>query len=134
MVAYPLVVTLFVCKTILGGPADINSGDTGWQNRDWDLDGGKYHCRRIQVEVTSVAEGQGQEAPPWTPDACMRTAMTLGPAWDAAHASSNYRFRWVACPTPIHASKDASSPVIGYKIPECPYKEGTVLCEQDSVI
>lgn len=131
---FPLVVVLIACKVISGGPEDMNAGMTGSRNLDWDMTNGMLHCRRIEAQVTSAAEMQGQEAPPWTPEKCPMAAISIATQWDAQHSNSNYRIRWAACPTPIHTDKDPSSPIVGWKLPECPYKDGTVDCEQDSVI
>lgn len=130
---FPSALVLIVCKVISGGPDDINSGMTGSRNLDWDLSGGVYHCRRIEVQVMSAAEAQGQQPPPWTPDACMRAAMTIGPQWDMQHQNENYRFRFAACPTPIHTSPDPYSPIIGWVMPDCGHRE-TMVCETDSTI
>lgn len=127
----PLAFVMIVCKTISAGPEDINSAYTGSKNLAWDMSEGVMHCRRAEVQVTPLDE---QNAPPWTPDTCWRTALTLGPRWDTDHPNSPYRFWRVACPVPIHTSQDPSSPIVGWKMPECPYKDGTVECETDSVI
>ena len=137
---FPLAFVMILCKTIAGGPDGDNSDQTHWQNRDWDMTGGVMHCRRVEVQVTPVAETQGQEAPPWTPDACWRTALTLGPKWDDQHPNSPYRFWRVACPVKIVNPGPDGIPgtpddeIVGWKLPECPYKDGTVDCEVDSAI
>lgn len=130
----PLVFVMIVCKVVSAGPEDINSGMTGSRNLAWDMTDSVMHCRRLEVQVTSAAEEHNQEAPPWNLDTCWHTALTLGPQFDAEHPNSHYRFWRVACPVPIHTSKDPSSPIVGWKLPECPYKDGTVECEQDSAI
>lgn len=134
MVSMPLAFVMIVCKTISGGAPDVNSDTTGWQNRIWDTTNGVMHCQRLEIQVQSAAEQQDQPAPPWTPDACWHSALTLGPKWDTDHPNSPYRFWRVACPVPIHTNKDPSSPIVGWKMPECPYKDGTVVCETDSTI
>lgn len=131
---FPMVIVLIACKVISGGVEDQNSGMTGSRNLEWDMSQGLLHCRRMEVNITSIAETAGQEPPPWTPDKCPMAAVAIANQWDTAHTNSNWRIRWAACPTPIYADKDTSKPPISWKLPECPYKDGTVECEMDSVI
>lgn len=131
---FPMVVVLIACKVISASPGDQNSGMTGWRDLDWDMSGGQLHCRRMEVQVQSSAEMQGQQSPPWSPAACPMAATGIATRWDNQNANTNWRIHWAACPTPIHADKDASSPIVGWALPPCPEKNGTVACEQDSAI
>jgi hypothetical protein len=137
-VPMPTVLALIVCRVVLGQPDD-NSAFTGWRPSEWDMSEGVMHCRRVEVELYDPSVDMGADPMPFTNMACMRAAMTQGPAFDAANANKPWRFWRAACPTPImsdNGTPDNSNDdvVVGWKIPECPRKDGTVECEVDSAI
>jgi hypothetical protein len=133
-VSMPSVLVLVVCKVLFVGEPDENSKYTNWRNTEWDLSGGVMHCRSQEVELVDSAALQGADEMPFTPIACMRAAMTMGPAFDVQYKDKPWRFWRAACPTPIRSGPKASDPIIGWKIPECPRKDGMVVCEGGSEI
>lgn len=80
------------------------------------------------------AVDQGAAPQPFDQSKCQRSAMMLGPQWDAAHASSSYRFWRVACPVPIVSKQpNGQEVVVGWKLPDCGHRD-TVICEVDTAI
>ena len=125
----PPIIAIFVCKTILLAAPDPM---TRWENRLWDTTDAVMHCRRMEVQMTDPAVDQGQGDPqPFNEQRCINSGAMLGPNWDSAHKSSNYRFWKFACPVRI---VDGNGKTIDWKIPECPSSDGTVVCEVDSQI
>ncbi|MBC7819499.1 MAG: hypothetical protein IAG10_21665 [Planctomycetaceae bacterium] len=91
-------------------------------------------CRRHEVPLYDPAVDQGAAPRPFTPMTCWRTAMQLGPAFDASHKNSPWRFWRAACPVPImRKNPDGTEDVIAWKLPECGHKD-TVRCDVDAEI
>ena len=129
----PSAIVLIVCKTVLVGEPDINASYTGHENRDWDYSGAVMHCRRIELQVFDKDELEGADPQAFTPQRCNRSIFLEGAKWDEQHRqSSQYRFWRGACPVPIVDTKTGK--ILSYKMPECPTKHGTVVCERDSSI
>ena len=128
----PSSIVLIVCKTVLVGAPDPNAAYTGHENRDWDYSGSVMHCKRIEAQLYDSAEAQGADPQPFNEQRCQRAGLTLGPTWDAAHRGSAFRFWRVACPVPVVDTETGK--ILAWKMPECPTKHGTVICEQDSAI
>src|SRR5262245_31415732 len=124
MVPTPAAVVLIVCKTVVAGPPDQNAGYTRAENREWATEHAMMVCRREEVQMydRTVADPQ-----PFNEQSCQRSAMMLGPQWDASHQSSSYRFWRVACPVP------GSENIIAWKLPDCGHRD-TVVCEVDTAI
>jgi hypothetical protein len=131
--AMPPILTLVVCKVVLG-EEDANSRFTHHRASEWDYSEGVMHCRLHEIELYDVAEAQGADPMPFTPMACMRAAMTLGPQFDIAHKDKPWRFWRAACPVPIRSGPKETDPIIGWAKPACPRKDGTVVCESPSEI
>jgi hypothetical protein len=138
MLPMPNVLVLIVCRVVILGDIDPH---TGWQNTEWNTEGGVMHCKREQVELYDPAPDQGALPVPFTPIACMRAAMMLGPQFDvdATHAKRPWRFWRAACPTKV--MDDNGTPDnprddkhIGWSIPACPEKHGVLECESDTAI
>jgi hypothetical protein len=133
---YPSILVLIVCKVVLLGDVDPM---TGWQNTEWDTEGGVQHCRRVQIELYDPSVDRGAAPQTFNPTACMRAAMMMGPQFDEdqTHAKRPWRFWRAACPTPIYPDADADGkpdrgkPPVGWKIPECPASKGVLECEGD---
>lgn len=133
-VSMPAVIVLIVCKTVLAGPPDQNAGFTKSENRDWATPNSMMVCRREEVQMIDQAEDQGADPQGFNQQRCQRSAMMLGPQWDASHQSSSYRFWRVACPVPIvRKNQDGSEDIIAWKLPDCGHRE-TVVCEVDTAI
>jgi len=137
MVPMPAVVILIVCKVAVAGPPDQNSQYTHAENLQWHTEFSKMVCRRQEVQVVDMSAELGADPQPFDQNKCQRSAMLLGPQWDAQHKGSKYRFWRVACPTPI--MDDQGTPdtrddvVVGYSLPDCGHRE-YVICERDSFI
>lgn len=135
----PATAMLIVCKVILGAP-DANSEFTGHIDSEWDMTGGVMHCRAQTVQLYDPAVDMGAAPQPFNTMACMRTVMMLGPQFDVQHKDKPWRFWRGACPTPIYPDADVDgkpdpgSAPVGWKIPECPRKDGMVECEGGSEI
>lgn len=134
----PPVLVLIVCRIITLGEVDPH---TGWQDTVFDTHDGMMHCRREQIELYDSAPDQGADPVPFTPIACMRAAMMKGPQFDvdATNAKKPWRFWKAACPTKV--MNDNGTPndprddtQIGWAIPPCPEKNGTLVCESDTAI
>ncbi|HEY6019725.1 MAG TPA: hypothetical protein VIY48_07435 [Candidatus Paceibacterota bacterium] len=130
-VPMPAVVVLMVCKVVLGAPDD-NSQATHWMSSEWDMSGGVMHCRREEVQLYDPAVDQGAQARPYNQWACNNAGVSLGTQFDVAHWDKPVRFWKFACPVPIVNGQ--SGEIVGWKIPECPESNGTVVCEKDSAI
>lgn len=129
------VLVLIVCKVLLGEP-DINSSFTNYVPSEWDLSGGVMHCRRHEISLYDPAVDAGADPQPFNTFHCMQAAMTMMPAFDVKNKDKPWRAWRAACPTPI--MDDNGTPdnprddvIVGWKIPECPYKDGVVECEGD---
>lgn len=130
----PSAIVLIVCKTVLAGTPDPNAAYTGWQNREWATENAMMVCRREEVALYDRAVDAGADPQPFTPTACWRTAMQLGPQFDAAHPNSPWRFWRAACPVPIvRKNEDGSEDIIAWKMPDCGHRD-TVVCEVDTAI
>lgn len=138
MPAFPNVLVLVVCRVVILGDIDPH---TGWQNTDWDMTNGVMHCKREQVEIYDPSVDQGAAPVPFTPMACMRAAMMLGPQFDvdATFAKRPWRFFKAACP--VRVMDDNGTPSdprddkhIGWSIPPCPEARGVLECEADTAI
>lgn len=133
-VAMPTAVVLIVCKTIMAGAPDSNAAYTGWEDRVWATEHSMMVCRRHEVPLHDPAVDQGAAPRPFTPMTCWRTAMQLGPAFDASHKNSPWRFWRAACPVPVmRKNPDGTEDVIAWKLPECGHKD-TVRCDVDAEI
>jgi hypothetical protein len=134
MVPMPAAIGLIVCKTVISGPSDQNAQYTNAENREWATEHAMMVCRREEVQMFDKAEADGADPQPFNLQRCQRSAMMLGPQWDAEHRSSSYRFWRVACPVPIvRKNQDGSEDIIAWKMPECGHQE-TVVCEVDTAI
>lgn len=131
----PPVVVLIVCKVkAIEGPADPNTQFTKHLNLTWDTTDAIMHCRREEVQMYDQAAGDGAAPQPFNQQRCSRSGLMLGPQWDAAHLSSNYRFWNIACPVAIvNKQPDGTETIIGWKLPECGHPD-IVKCEVDSAI
>lgn len=130
----PAVVILILCKTAIAGPPDQNAAWTKNENLKWATEGAMMVCRRQEVDMYDRAVDGGADPRPFTPTECQRSAMTLGPNWDASHPSSRYRFWRVACPVPIvRKNQDGTEDIIAWKLPDCGHRD-TVVCEVDTAI
>src|SRR6478735_2740047 len=101
MVPMPAAIVLIVCKTVVAGPPDQNAGYTKAENREWATEHAMMVCRREEVQMYDRAVDGGADPQAFNAQRCQRSAMMLGPQWDASHQSSSYRFWRVACPVPI---------------------------------
>lgn len=134
MVPMPAAIVLIVCKTVLVGGPDQNSGYTGHESREWATEHAMMVCRRQEIQVMDPAVDQGADPQPFTKNTCQRSAMFLGPNWDVQHKNSNYRFWRVACPVAIVSRRpDGTEDIIGWKLPDCGHRD-TVVCEVDTAI
>lgn len=134
MVPMPTAVVLIVCKTVVAGPPDANAAYTGWQDRIWATEHSMMVCRREEVSLYDPDVDRGAAPQAFTPTACWRTAMRLGPQFDAAHKNSPWRFWRAACPVPIvRKNPDGTEDIIAWKMPDCGHRE-TVVCEVDTAI
>jgi hypothetical protein len=138
MLPMPAILVLIICRTVPLGPVDPH---TGWQDTAWNTEGGTLHCKREQIELMDAAESQGADPVPFTPIACMRAAMMLGPQFDvdATNAKRNWRFYKAACP--VKVMNDNGTPndprddtQVGWAIPPCPESRGVLVCESDTAI
>jgi hypothetical protein len=136
----PQTIVLIVCKVEFIGLPNENARMTGWRDTEWDMTNGQMHCRRIQVDVYDKDVDQGATPQPFTPIACMRTAMKLGPQFDADAGDKPWRFWRSACPVPIKnygpdgVMGTPDDETVGWQLPPCPSSNGTVVCDQDTVI
>jgi len=134
IVPMPAAVVLIVCKTVVSGSPDPNAAFTGWEDREWATEHAMMVCRREEVQMLDKAEGDGADPQPFNEQRCQRSAMVLGPQWDADHRSSLYRFWRVACPVPIiRENPDGTEDIVAWKLPDCGHR-GTVVCEVDTAI
>jgi len=134
MVPMPTAIVLIVCKTVVAGAPDANAAYTGWQDREWATEHSMMVCRRQEVSLYDPDVDRGAQAQTFTPESCWRTAMQLGPAFDAGHKNSNWRFWRAACPVPIvRKNPDGTEDVIAWKMPDCGHRD-TVVCEVDTAI
>lgn len=131
------VLVLIVCRVLLGEP-DINSQFTNWRDSEWDLSGGIMHCRRQQIQLYDSVDA-GADPQPFNTFHCMQSAMSMAAEFDIKHKDQPWRFWRAACPTPI--MDDNGTPdntrddkLLGWKIPECPHKDGLIECEGDTEI
>lgn len=131
MVPMPPVVVLVVCKVILGAPDD-NSKFTKWLPSEWDMAGGVMHCRRHEIQLYDPSVDQGADPQPFTQFSCNNAGVRQGSQFDVDNWNKPWRFRKFACPVPIIDNQTGE--IVGYKIPECSTENGTVICEQDTVI
>lgn len=143
----PSTLVLIVCQVILGQP-DENSRFTGWRPSEWDTSNGVMHCRRHEIPLHDPAVDMGADPQPFNTFHCNYAAMRLGPSFDIERAakekdqpagSKGLRFWKAGCPVPIMDDNGTPNDVrddrlIGWKIPDCSTKGGTVICEMDSVI
>lgn len=129
----PPVVVLIVCKTLVAG---LGNPDTGWEDRVWAIEDGKMQCRRIEQEMTP---GPLESSPEFTPMQCQRDGIMAMAEWDAHNRGSAYRAWRVACPTPVkNTGPDgikgtADDQIIDWTLPDCGHPD-TVYCEQDIAI
>ena len=130
-VPMPAAIVLIVCKTVVVGPPDANANFTRAENRAWATEHAMMICRREEVQMYDKAEAEGADPQPFNAQRCQRSAMMLGPQWDAQHQSSSYRFWRVACPVPI--INTITGEVIAWKLPDCGHRD-TVVCEVDTAI
>lgn len=134
IVTMPATIVLIVCKTVVTGPPDANAAYTGWQDREWATEHSMMVCRRHEIALYDPDVDKGAAPTPFTPTACWRSAMQLGPDFDASHKNSQWRFWRAACPVPIvRKNQDGTEDVIGWKMPDCGHRD-TVICEQDTAI
>ena len=134
MISMPAAIVLIVCKTVIAGPEDQNAAYTKVENRAWAIENSMMVCRRQEVQMYDQAEAEGADPQPFNAQRCQRSAMMLGPQWDAQHKSSSYRFWRVACPVPIvRRNPDGSEDIIAWKLPDCGHRD-TVVCEVDTAI
>jgi hypothetical protein len=134
MIPMPAAIVLIVCKTVISGPPDQNAQFTRAENREWATVHAMMVCRRQEVQMYDMAEASGADRQSFNVQRCQRSAMKLGPQWDAQHQSSSYRFWRVACPVPIvRRNPDGSEDIIAWKLPDCGHRE-TVVCEVDTAI
>jgi len=128
----PPIVVMIVCKTV---PDPVSTDEitvwndkvTGHRSRDWAIEDGKMHCRRSQVQLYN----HGNPDATLTPDACVRSAISMAMKWEQEHFSSDWMVKWVACPTPGMDLR--SGRIVQWIIPDCGHRETTV-CENDIVI
>lgn len=127
------IVVLFVCKVVLlpyDTPRDeYNAQWTHHQPFRWATEHSKMVCKRKEIQVFDQAAAMGADPRPFTPNQCLQTSIMEGAKWDLSH--NRYKFWRSACPTPIVDTR--SGKIIGWKIPECPLKDG-VVCELDITI
>ena len=91
-------------------------------------------CRREEGGDDDLAVDGGADRHAFNQQRCQRSAMMLGPQWDASHQASSYRFWRVACPVPIvRKNEDGSEDIIAWKLPDCGHRD-TVVCEVDTAI
>jgi len=135
MVPMPAVIVLIVCKTLVAGPPDQNANFTRAENLEWATEHSMMICRREEVQVIDrAAEEGGADPQPFNLQRCQRSAMMLGPNWDASHQNSRYRFWKAACPVPIvRKNPDNTEDIIAWKLPDCGHRD-TVVCEVDTAI
>jgi hypothetical protein len=134
MVPMPAAIVLIVCKTVVAGPPDQNAEYTKAENREWATEHAMMVCRREEVQMYDRAVDGGADPQAFNAQRCQRSAMMLGPQWDASHQSSSYRFWRVACPVPIvRKNDDGSEDIIAWKLPDCGHRD-TVVCEVDTAI
>lgn len=139
MADMPSVLVLIVCRVLFVGEPDENSKFTNWRNTEWDMSQGVMHCKREQIELYDKSVDQGADPMPFTPMACMRAAMTLGPQFDVENRDRPWRFWRAACP--VKVMDDNGTPGdprddkhIGWAIPPCPEAHGVLECESDTAI
>jgi hypothetical protein len=134
MVPMPAAIVLIVCKTVVAGPPDQNAEYTKAENREWATEHAMMVCRREEVQMYDRAVDGGADPQAFNAQRCQRSALMLGPQWDASHQSSSYRFWRVACPVPIvRKNEDGSEDIIAWKLPDCGHRD-TVVCEVDTAI
>jgi hypothetical protein len=134
MVPMPTAIVLIVCKTVVAGAPDANAAYTGWEDRVWATEHSMMVCRREEVSLYDPDVDRGAAPQAFTPTACWRTAMQLGPQFDAAHKNSSWRFWRAACPVPImRKNPDGTEDIIAWKMPDCGHRE-TVVCDVDTAI
>jgi hypothetical protein len=136
---FPTQVALIVCRVLFVGEPDVNSEFTGWRNTEWDMSQGVMHCRREIVEVYDPSVDQGAATQPFNPAVCMRTVMRMGPQFDVDHRDKPWRFWRAACPVPMLNNNGTPDDqrddyIVGWTLPPCPRKDGTVVCEDPSEI
>ena len=88
-VQIPSVLVLFVCKTVLAGPADQNAAFTHYENREWATQHSMMVCRRHEIQLFDPAEAvqlgpDHKPAPPLNPNfalasQCARAGSALRP-------------------------------------------------------
>jgi hypothetical protein len=132
-VPMPEKIIIIACKTISHG-GDKNSSFTGWEDRVWATKNSMMVCRRQEIALYDPDVDLGAAPIPFSKTSCWMAAMRLGPAFDAAHRTTPWRFWRAACPTPIvRKNGDGTEDIIGWKLPECGHRD-TVVCEQDTLI
>lgn len=139
MADMPSVLVLIVCRVLFVGEPDDNAKFTNWRNTEFDMSQGVMHCKRQQVELYDPSVDQGADPVPFTPMACMRAAMMLGPQFDVDNRDKPWRFWRAACPVPM--MDDNGTPdnprddrIVGWQIPPCPEAHGVLVCESDTAI
>lgn len=133
-VAMPTAIVLIVCKTVIAGPPDANAAFTGWEDRQWATEHSMMVCRRQEVALYDPDVDKGAAPMAFTQAACRRTAMQLGPLFDASHKNSPWRLWRAACPVPIvRKNPDGTEDIIAWKMPDCGHRD-TVVCEVDTAI
>jgi hypothetical protein len=131
MVPMPAVIVLIVCKVAIAGPPDQNSHTTHSENLEWATENTMMVCRREEVQVTDASADQGADPQSFNLQRCQRSAMMLGPNWDAQHRNSKYRFWKAACPTRV--INTITGETIAWVLPDCGHRD-TVVCEVDTAI
>ena len=130
-VPMPAIVVLFVCKTFITGPATVNDGFTGHEQRDWLITNSMMTCRRQEVQLYDPAVDQGATDKPFTQDDCMHAAIRVGVQYNIDNKNTNWRWWRSSCPTPMIDSQ--TKEIVGWVLPDCGHRD-TVICETDSVI
>jgi hypothetical protein len=130
-VPMPAVAVLIVCKTVLSGMPDDNSGFTHWEPREWAIEQGMMICRRNEVALYDSAVDMGADERPFTTLECQRAGIMLGAQWDIQHPNSAYRFWRVACPVPTVDTQTGK--ILSWTLPDCGHQD-TVICEKDTAI
>lgn len=134
-VPMPAQISLIVCKVNLTETNDPNENFTGHRDSEWDMSEGVMHCKLIQQDLYDPSVDMGADPVPFSPMACMRAAMMLGPQFDVSHKNKPWRFYRAACPVPIHQTPDPRSPIVGWKQPGCAdLNRATIVCDQDTAI
>ncbi len=125
--APPQTIVVIACRvddlTGQSGRQDPDLAAKDWRDLEWHLDkGNELECKREVIPLEDSVALVAPETPALHPDfssfaQCAAVAMQYAPTYEKAN--KGWAVMAVGCPTKITNGPDG--PIIGWKLPECPF-------------